>query len=380
MSIIKAQRHLFDIPKEIAYFNCAYNGPLLNQSVQELNRGVKSKSQPWNIKAADFFDDTEKVRILSSEIFGGNSNNYSIIPAASYGISTAARIIEPFLKKDQQILLMEDEFPSVVLPLIKSSEMTGAKIVTVKTPENGNWTEAILSQITNQIKVVAISSCHWTNGAFIDLVKIRNECNKAGSILIIDGTQSLGAVPFSMDIVKPDFFVAAGYKWLLSPYGFSLFYVDKKWHDYRPLEETWLARENSENFAELASYSGIYKKGARRFDVGETCKPTILPGAISALEQISKWGVEHISDSLLQINKIIGNHLEALGFSLMAEKNRNPHILGAIIPKNENYDFVNILRNKNIYISQRGNSIRFAPHLHITDYDIERLVLALYKI
>jgi hypothetical protein len=31
------------------------------------------------------------------------------------------------------------------------------------------------------------------------------------------------------------------------------------------------------------------------------------------------------------------------------------------------------LRARRVFISQRGNSLRFAPHLHVTDADISRL-------
>ena len=48
---------------------------------------------------------------------------------------------------------------------------------------------------------------------------------------------------------------------------------------------------------------------SRRFEVGEKCTPTILPGAIAALEQIKTWGLTEISDSLLNINRQIETHL-----------------------------------------------------------------------
>lgn len=88
----------------------------------------------------------------------------------------------------------------------------------------------------------------------------------------------------------------------------------------------------------------------------------------------------NITVSIVEINKIIGNHLEHMGFGLKRKKNRCPHILGAKITKNYTGNLVNELRNNNIYLNQGGNSIRFAPHLHIDDYDIDRLLNTLIKI
>ena len=372
--MIQSQRKLFDIPDDIAYFNCAYNSPQLNESKKRLLSGISAKSHPWERTASSFFDDAETIRELASDIFGGDSDGYAIIPAASYGLSTAARAIEPHLQSGDNILLIAEEFPSNVLPWKRVAQERAANLITVPTPENGNWTQAIIDKINNSIKVVALSTCHWTNGAYVNLVAIRQACNEAGSILVIDATQTLGAMPFSMDQIQPDFLVAAGYKWLLCPYGFSLMYVSKPWRDSRPLEETWLARENAEDFASLVNYSDKYMPGARRFDVGEKCTTTILPGAIAALEQLKVWGVQQISDSLSMINKQIASHLIQLGFQLPDDSQRCPHMFGALIPNDYKGNLVSELRERKIFISQRGKSIRFAPHLHITDYDLKRLL------
>ncbi len=373
MKNIPSQRHLFDIPEEIAYFNCAYNSPLLLESTKRLHTGVDSKSHPWERTPDDFFNDAETIRKLSSEIFGGDSDGFAVVPSASYGLSTASRILESLLTENDEILLIDEEFPSIVLPFKRVSMETGAKITTVKTPKDGNWTEAIVNRINENIKIVAISSCHWTNGAYIDLSVIRKMCDKLSAVLIIDTTQTLGVMPFSIDEIKPDFMVAAGYKWLLCPYGFSLLYVAEKWRNERPLEETWIARENAQDFANLVKYSENYMNGSRRFEVGEKCTPTILPGAIAALEQIKTWGLTEISDSLLNINRKIEMHLVQLGFQLQDDSQRCPHILGAIIPDDFTGNIVNELKERKIFISQRGKSLRFAPHLYINDNDIDRL-------
>jgi selenocysteine lyase/cysteine desulfurase len=377
MRTIPSQRHLFDIPSEIAYFNCAYNSPQLNDSLNRLMSGVRAKNRPWERTPANFFDDAETIRGLSAAIFGGDVDGYAVVPAASYGLSTAARAVEPHLQRGDRILVIAEEFPSNVLPWKRTAQEVGAVLETVSTPVHGDWTQAILDRIDRGVKVVAISTCHWTNGAYIDLRPIGKACRDVGSVLVVDATQSLGAMPFPLADVKPDFLVAAGYKWLLCPYGFSLLYVSEQWRNARPLEETWLARHNAEDFAALVRYSDTYMPGARRFDVGEKCTATILPGAIAALEQIEAWGVENISATLSTINLSIAAHLEQLGFQLPGEAQRCPHMFGAQLPIARAGNFVSDLKARNIFISQRGSALRFAPHLHVSEHDVNRLMEAL---
>lgn len=379
MSILASQRHLFDIPEDVAYFNCAYNSPQLNTSRERLLAGVVAKSHPWERRAEEFFADADRLRHLCAELFGGDGDGYAVIPAASYGISAAARAIEPQLGRGDAILLMAEEFPSNVLPWRRVAKERGAEIVTVASPGDGDWARAIVAETTLTTKVVAVSTCHWTNGAVVDLIAVGKACREVGAILVIDATQSLGVMPLAMDEVRPDFLVAAGYKWLLCPYGVGFLYVGEAWRGARPLEESWLARDNARDFAGLVKYSDIYLPGARRFDVGETCAPTLLPGAIGALEQLASWGVENIAATLAAINERLANALSTLGFRLPSPRHRCPHMFGAHLPEGCQASVVASLARQRIHISQRGNALRFAPHLHITETDIERLLEAVVQ-
>ncbi len=374
MAILSSQRHLFDIPREIAYFNCAYYAPQLNESRDRLLAGVREKSHAWERLPPSFFDDAETLRVMWSRIFGGDADGYAVVPAASYALSTAARAIEPHLKSGDRILVIAEGFPSNVLPWKRTARETGATLVTVPTPADGDWTNAILAGIGPRVKVVAVSTCHWTNGARIDLEPVAAACRANGGSLVVDATQTLGAMPLSIDRIQPDFLAAASYKWQLGPYGVGLLYVSPRWRGARPLEESWLARDNAADFTSLSDCSDNYGPGARRFDVGEMGSPNTLPGAIAALEQIEAWGIENIASSLSMVNSRISAHLEQLGFEVPSGNQRCPHMLGAVLPASYRGNLVAELMRRHIYISQRGNSLRFAPHLWVDDHDVTRLL------
>jgi selenocysteine lyase/cysteine desulfurase len=377
MPAIPPQRHLFDVPDDVAYFNCAYNTPQLLESQRRLVAGVAGKAHPWERTAASFFEDADAVRRLSARLFGGDADGYAVVPAASYGVSTAARAVEPQLQPGDRILVMAEEFPSNVLPWRRTAQESGATLVTVNTPADGNWSAAILDRMDASTAVVAVSTCHWTNGAMIDLRPLSAACRAIDAVLVVDATQTLGAVPFSAADIAPDFLVAAGYKWLLCPYGFSLLYVSERWRTARPLEESWLAREGAEDFTALVRYSDDYMPGSRRFDVGEKCTPTILPGAIAALEQLERWHVANIAATLATTNTRIAACLERLGYGLPDAAIRGEHMFGARLPAGQRGNVIEALKRQRIHVSQRGNALRFAPHLHINDHDVDRLIHAL---
>jgi len=369
-------RTLFDIPDDVAYFNTAYNAPLLRASRDALVCAAGAKLRPWERAPADFFADAETLRGVSATLFGTAAENFAIVPAASYGISTAARILEPRLQAGDHILLAAQEFPSNIFPWQRIAAERGAAIRTAGRPADGDWTRAVLAALDPTVRIAALSACHWTDGATFDLVAIGAACRANGTVLVLDVTQSLGAAPLDLAAVRPDFMVAAGYKWLLCPYGFSLLYVDPRWHDERPLEESWLARSNAQDFARLADYCAEYRAGARRYDVGETCVTTVLPGAIAALRQIEQWGIAGIAARLGAITDRIAAAVAPLGYEILAPHFRSRHILGLSVA-GDPQDLIGLLRARNIHVSQRGDAIRIAPHLHVTDADVDRLIEAL---
>ena len=108
--LLPNQHHLFDIPDDVTYLNCAYISPSLKSVTKAGRRGMGKKSQPWTITPADFFKESEEARILFSQIISSSSEDIAIIPAASYGIAIAALNLP--IKKDENVVVLEEQFPS----------------------------------------------------------------------------------------------------------------------------------------------------------------------------------------------------------------------------------------------------------------------------
>ena len=117
------------------------------------------------------------------------------------------------------------------------------------------------------------------DGTLFDLKSIREKTNEHHALLIIDGTQSVGAFPFSIEETQPDALICATYKWLLGPYSLGFAYFGSYFDNGSPIEESWLNRKNSEDFSELTNYNDDYKDGANRYCMGESANFTSVPMA-----------------------------------------------------------------------------------------------------
>jgi len=373
--MIPSQRHLFDIPEDIAYLNCAYLGPLSRAVVAAGREASAKKSHPWEIGSEDFFTDTEIARTLFAGLINAGDDDIAIVPAASYGVSVAARNLP--LAKDQTVVVLAEQFPSNVYAWRESAGRAGASVMTVARPQHGSLTRAVLDALDERTAIVALPHCHWADGALLDLESIGRRCRELGAGLVLDVTQSAGVMPLSVKLIQPDFLVAACYKWLLGPYSIGFLYVAPHRQDGKPIEFNWRARLGSENFAGLVNYEDTYLSGARRFDVGECANFHIIPAVISALQQIRDWGVPAIAKTLAARNAGIAERAAALGLESLDAERRAGHFLGLRFPQAFPEGLQDALRQARVYVSVRGDSLRITPHLYNNDADVDRLMHAL---
>ncbi|MGS2740457.1 aminotransferase class V-fold PLP-dependent enzyme [Sinomicrobium sp. M5D2P17] len=370
--ILKNKKDFFHIPEGVTYLNCSYMSPLLHNVEQAGMDGLQLRKNPWELKAEDWFATAEELRALFARIVNTDKEQVALIPSVSYGIATAAKNISP--KPGQNIVVLEQQYPSNIYAWRELAEQSGAEIVTVKKLPEQTWTRAVLEKIDDNTCLVAVPNCHWTDGAVLDLEQVGVRTRSVGAKLVVDGSQSLGAYPFDIDRIKPDFLVSVGYKWLLGPYGLGYLYADKKYTESgKPIEFSWLNKKESENFAGLVDYKDAYRPGARRFDFGEFSSTIQVSMAISALTQILDWGVENIRDTISLLTDEIERRALESGYETVKKSDRVGHMIGIRIPRDKSRSLKDELPRHKIHVSFRGDNMRVAPHIYNSMEDIDKL-------
>ena len=375
--MIPCQRDAFELPDDVAYFNCAYMAPMLKAVRRASHDAIARTAQPWLISADDFFTPAERARELFARLIHARPEDVAIIPAASYGISTAAKNLR--LDRGQAILMLEEEFPSNVYAWHALARRDGGEIVTVRRPPDGDWTQAVLNALDGRIAIAALPHCHWTDGSYVDLERLSPALQQRGVRLVLDATQSLGAMPLDVTRIKIDFMAGAAYKWLLGPYSIGFLYAAEEHHGGEPLDYNWITRERSEDFAGLVDYRDGYQPGARRFDMGERASFILIPMITAALEQLLAWTPEAIAATLGGITEHIADQAASIGLLAAPRAHRAPHLLGLRFPGGAPPGLVAQLREDKIFASVRGQTMRIAPHLFTNDADVARLIDALRR-
>jgi selenocysteine lyase/cysteine desulfurase len=378
IAIPDCQKHRFRIPDGIHYLNCAYMSPLPIEVEEAVMTGLQRKRVPAGIHPEDFFSESDEVRERFARLIGASDGSrVAIHPSVSYGVATAARNLP--VEEGQTVALLGEQFPGNVYAWRRRASEAGATVRTVARPESATpgeaWNAALLDAIDQTVAVVAMPTVHWTDGTRFDLVAVGARCREVGAALVLDGTQSVGAAPFRLDEVRPDALVVAGYKWLMGAYSLTLSWLGPRFDGGTPLEETWIARDRSEDFQALVDYRDEYQPGAVRYDVGERSNFALIPGLRAALGLLLEWTPEGISGYVAALAGPLLDEARALGFTVENPAWRSSHLFGLRMPAGVDLaGLAGALQERRVYASLRGTSLRLSPHLYNIADDIEALL------
>lgn len=377
--MLENQKHLFSLDENSTYINGAYMSPQLKKVEEAGIKALLRKSQPTSISQKDFFTNRHIVKERFAQLIDApDYRNCAIIPSVSYGIATVTKNIH--LEAGDEILIVDEQFPSNVYAWREKVKTSNAVINIVSAPETTSgrgkrWNESILQAINAKTKIVTMGHIHWADGTLFDLVAIREKAHAVGAKLIIDGTQSVGALPFSVQEIQPDALICGGYKWLMGPYSIGMAYYADSFLDGEPLEYNWINRKNSEDFSQLVNYQDEYQPKADRFSVGESSNFILVPMQIAGIDQLLAWGQEAIQEYTQHISSDAISALRAKGCFIEEDAYRAKHLFGVYLPETMDLEVLKErLNERGISVGFRGKAIRVAPHVYNSKEEFDTLV------
>jgi selenocysteine lyase/cysteine desulfurase len=221
---------------------------------------------------------------------------------------------------------------------------------------------------------------HWTDGTRFDLIEIGRRCRDVGAALVVDATQSIGALPFDIGAVQPDVLVCATYKWLLGPYSLSLGWFGERFDDGVPLEETWIGRAGSRDFQHLVNYQSEYQPGAVRYDVSERSNFFLAPIAETSLGLLLAWRPDRIQAYCRALTAEFLDEMREAGYSVEEQEWRASHLFGLRMPPDVDLASLrDALAARNVSASLRGTALRVAPNVYNDADDVGVLAEVLRK-
>ena len=185
-----------------------------------------------------WYREKEEVREKVANIFSVSKEEIALTHNTTEGMNLIARSFD--FKKGDEIILIDHEHPSSVIPWTVWQEEKGVKLIRPVIPILPTTVAEIVKvyedAITPRTKV--ISMCHVinTNGMILPVKEVSEMAHKKGILVAVDGAQAPGMFNINLKELECDFYVASAHKWLFAPKGISVFYAkEASQHHLKPL-------------------------------------------------------------------------------------------------------------------------------------------------
>ena len=139
------------------------------------------------------------------------------------GLNWIGRFAEEILEEGDEVLISIMEHHSNILPWQEACRKTGAKLVYVYLKDGGLDLEDFRKKLTNRTKFVSIAHASNVLGVINPIQELAQLAHEKGSIVVVDGAQSVPHMKIDVQTLDADFFVFSGHK-MAGPTGIGVLY------------------------------------------------------------------------------------------------------------------------------------------------------------
>jgi len=281
--------------------------------------------------------------------------------------------------KGQNVVSTKIVFPSTIYPWTRVSHHTSCEVRLVEGRNGYTNFDDIIKQIDNNTAVVSISHVEYTGGQLYDLQRLSHIAHEHGALVVVDATQSAGAVPIDAPASGADVIISGSYKWLCGPFGAAVMYLSPE-----------LQKKLEPGFVGFRSHNDMWNLDPTRLEYPQTAKKfessTMAFGCIKGLERSIKYltdiGISNIYEYNMYLSNKLIDGLTALDVNIVSslKLEERTSIITCTIKNRDSLEIVNALKQRDVVAHKRQEFIRFSPHLYNSIEDIERTLFELKDI
>ena len=319
----------------------------------------------------------------AAKLLNADPEEIALVESTSHGLNIAAQGIE--LQDGDNIITTNLEFIQVALPWCVMRKDKNIDIRVCKTEDNRFTAKDFAALVDDKTKLIVMSTLEWCNGWQTDLKELGDYCKEKGVYLVVDAVQQLGVTKIDTKACHIDILTAGGHKWLNSPYGTGVLYVNKE--TLPKLKQSYAGYLNTtvpeggwgaywENPAAPSVNNWTFDNTARKFEIGGTSNYTGAIALGESLALVNEIGIENIEKRVREIAVYCMDRIEEIGGTLITH--RDPGHFGGIVIARL-YDDLDVdrmilkkLHARRIFIAQRFTDFIGGFRISCQDFNNEK--------
>jgi L-cysteine/cystine lyase len=292
-------RAQFPVFERYAYLNAGTNGPLARRTVEVMIAQERADLEGGR-GGAEYFERAlelrERVRGKLATVVGVAPELLSLATSTTNGCNIVLSGLG--LGPGDEVLTTDGEHFGLLGALAGSPAQVRVAAVRELPPEES--LEVLRREVTPRTRLIALSHVCWMSGNRFPVEELKEV---TGLPLLVDGAQSVGAVP--VDAAQVDYYAFSCQKWLCGPDATGgLVVADPE--ALRVTAPSYLSQQGYEP-------TGLFtpRAGAARYDSNWTPPPS-LAGLDVALDVAPEWGVERAAEAARRCRELLGERVEVI--------------------------------------------------------------------
>ncbi len=272
---------------DYAYLNSGASGPPSRRVLVAARAADELCCGPAYLEGPGFFARcagfAERAREETARLLGASPGDIALTMNTTHGINLGLGALD--WKAGDEVISATTEHPGCLVPLHGLRERYGVRLRLLDPPLTPGRVEAAM---TPKTRLVALSHVDWTTGEVVPVEEISAAARRRGAFTLVDGAQSVGAIPVNLPETGADFYAFTGHKWLLGPEGMGGLYV-RPGLNLPSSNLGYLSVEDPASFRPEGGYR--LHPGARRFE-SSTMSPSLAAGLAEAARAAAERGAD----------------------------------------------------------------------------------------
>jgi L-cysteine/cystine lyase len=287
---VAAIRAQLPATQTVAYLNTGTTGPLPTKTHEVMAEAATAELENGRIGMEGYLQFREHAASLRGSLgaaLGADQNEIALTRSTTEGMNIAISGLD--WRAGDKVVTTNIEHGGALIPLYQLHRRLGADIEFVDVA-NGDADQAVAAMaaaIRPGVKLVVLSHVAYGTGATLPIREITELAHAAGALVLIDGAQSVGAMPIDFHALGIDFYAFSGQKWLCGPEGTGGLFVSAR--NFDRLQPTYVGfgAVNHDRYRPNDVDSFELSLGAASYEAGTFYRPAIR-GLATSLSWISE--------------------------------------------------------------------------------------------
>jgi cysteine desulfurase / selenocysteine lyase len=367
--------------EDATYLNFAAHAAIPRVALNAVQASIAAKRRPHIVDDRSFFFVAANLRQTLATLIGASQDDIALTTGAGAGLATIAYALK--WSAGDEVIIAGGEFPAHFATWKPMEAREGIKVLITHPQDQFIQSGDLIAAMTPRTRVISVSHVRFDDGSILDASSLAAACKRNGTLLVLDVSQSCGAIPMDVSSLGADFIVCAGYKYLLSPWGTGFLWAKPENADLlRPGPYNWLSQD-VETFARLNYVDPRPARTLSRWDAAQAS--SIYNFNLTVMEASARFVLNATPALIHDHNQsLIDYFFERLPDGYRLASPRQPSHRGVfgcieVGSRSDTESLYQTLRDERFVVALREGKIRVAPHLLNSTQDMDRLLVSLAK-